>query len=256
VNTQPPPICASPTHVRSTLTVARGFEILWESAWEALVLAFLIRILGGVAVGIVSGICGEMTPSLPPAMAHRLSPEAEPSPFWHAVGSGFHRHELGILFAVLFLAKSAARLLQHSPDEDRRRAADRVHRVLGRLSDGWFGLVVANAFVAFMGVMLLQFTRQFSWSQILWNLASGWVQSWLDALAHLLPGHGNQSALREWVNWYQQNQFKFLFWVLYLGAIGDDLGLPNYKALGRWLWLSARRRWHDSGASAAKVDAS
>ncbi|HWW01402.1 MAG TPA: hypothetical protein VNZ64_17025 [Candidatus Acidoferrum sp.] len=31
-----------------------------------------------------------------------------------------------------------------------------------------------------------------------------------------------------------QNQFKFTFWFFYTAAICDDLGLPNFKTLGRY----------------------
>ena len=48
-----------------------------------------------------------------------------------------------------------------------------------------------------------------------------------------IPG---SNSLANLANWYGDNQFKFMFWLFYSAAICDDLGLPNYKALARFLW--------------------
>src|SRR5262249_4227038 len=48
--------------------------------------------------------------------------------------------------------------------------------------------------------------------------------------------HGAVRSTDSWVDWFGQNQARFDFWIIYLAAICDDLGIPSIKTLGRWLW--------------------
>jgi hypothetical protein len=232
-NVLTPPSCPG-SAAPARLTCARAFEILWDSAWEALILAFLVQLFGGIAFDIVSGLWAEMTPSLPPLLAHRPTAEAAPgSTFDFSV---FHHHRYALLFGLFFIGKSAARLVRHSGKKEHRQAVVRAQRVFGRVSDEWLSLVVFNAFAAFIAVLLLQVTQQFSWTQLLWGWLADLCRPLLHALASLLPGGGGLALLGSLIEWYQANQFKFLFWLFYSAAICDDLGLPNYKTLARLLW--------------------
>jgi hypothetical protein len=67
----------------------------------------------------------------------------------------------------------------------------------------------------------------------------------LDALqstAQQLFGASSGHQVNSWFEWYGENGFKFCFWVFYLGAICDDLGIPNFKSLGRWIGRKIRHR--------------
>ena len=216
------------------LSFARATEILWESAWEALILAFLVLAFGSIAFGLVSGMWRDMTPSLPPALTGEPKLEAEGS--GSALNFSFFRqNRLGLIFLVLFCGIAAGRLLKYSRSEDQRRAAARVGRIFRRVSDQWFSLVVVNALLALVGVTILEFTQQFTLTQFLWNALGDLVRAGLQAIATLFPV-GIVSFVEGFVAWYKANHYKFIFWLLYTAAICDDLGLPNYKALGRFLW--------------------
>jgi hypothetical protein len=52
------------------------------------------------------------------------------------------------------------------------------------------------------------------------------------------------SKVKVWWSWYDQNQLKFNFWLIYLAAVCDDFGIPNLKSLVRWGW----RKWRAKGS--------
>jgi hypothetical protein len=224
--------------VPKPLTAERVGEILIECAGEAVLLAFMVPLLGGWAVDLVGDILRDMTPSLP-AHAHRQLLEAEPSPAWNAAGAWLREHRFAILFALFFVAKSATRLLKHSSNEKHRNAAALTSRILRAFSKDWFSLVVVNAFTAFWLTMVVQWTQGFSWKHFVWQFLADQSSPAVHSLAKIVPGSGLLDAL---IAWYQHNQVKFTFWLLYSGAICDDLGLPNYKSLWRWFrrWLQKR----------------
>jgi hypothetical protein len=222
------------------LTVGKATGILWECAWEALVLALLVQVLGSVTVGLAGGVWRQMTPSLPPGLAGQPRLEAEAS-------SGldfavFGQHRLAFLFAVLFVGKGAAGLLRYSRDPDHRQVAAGLRRVSRRVSNEWFGLVVVNAFTALVAVLVLQVAQRFSVSQLLWEVVADLFRPAMGTLASQFAGGGSADRIESFVAWYTANKFKFMFWLLYSAAICDDLGLPNYKSLGRWLWRRSFRR--------------
>ena len=238
--------CGERPERRPTLTLRRFTATLWDSAWEALVWAFFIRLFGSIALGILGGIFGEMTPSLPPGWAGKPLPEAVPSPIWDAFRTGFSQHQFATLVVVIWVARAASRLARFSQNKKYRRAAAWLVRASHRIGDEWFGLLVSNAFAAFFGVMILQWSQAFSVAGWLW----GAVGDLLSPLTHAIMGvhssGGLFHALASLFSWYGDNQFKFAFWLLFSAGICDDLGLPNYKSLARWLWCKLRRRFAPS----------
>ncbi len=225
-----PPLCQQSDGPKG-LTFSKATEILWDCAWEAVVLAFLVQLMGGIVFGLVSGLWREMTPSLPSGLGRHPIAEADsasPADF-----TFFHQHRFALLFAVLFVGKSWGRLARYSGNEDHRNVAARLKRVSRRVSEQWFSLVVGNAFTAFVAVMVLRFTQEFSLTQLVWQLLGDLVRPVIQTISSFVPGAGLMESL---VGWYNDNQFKFAFWLLYSAAICDDLGLPNYKSLGRFLW--------------------
>ena len=225
------------------LTLSRVTNILWDSAWEALVLGFLVVIFGSIAFGFVSAVWRDMTPSLPPGLGSEPKLEAEGSPLDF---SFLREHRNALVFLVLFGGITAGRLLKYSPGEDQRRAAAWGKRVFKRISDQWFGLIVLNAFVTVIAVAIIKFTQQFTLTAFLWHIVGDMVTALLQAIAKLFSADA-VTYVKNLVAWYKANQPRLLFWLLYTAAICDDLGLPNYKTLGRFL----RRRFFKSQRPAA-----
>ena len=194
-------------------------------------MAFLVSILGSIAIGILSGICGTMTPSLPPGL------EVHPAltSWWHSSQNAIHRHAFVILFLALFVVKSALRLAHYSSDPRQRKAAARTLWATRRISRDWFSLLIKNAFVAFVGVLVLQFVQNFSLTHWLWEAVRNVLSPVLQAAVRLVGG-SLSSLVERWFSWYGANQTKFAFWLLYSAALCDDLGLPNYKTLARRAW--------------------
>ena len=214
------------------LTVSKVTNILWDSAWEAFVLGFLVVIFGTIAFRLVSTVWHDMTPALPPGLGSEPKLEAEGSPVDF---SFFREHRYALIFLVLFCGITAGRLLKYSPSEDQRRAAAWAKRAFKRISDQWFGLIVLNAFVTVIAVMIIKFTQQFTLTAFLWHIVGDLVTSLLQAVAQLFSTDA-VTYVKNLVAWYKANQPRLLFWLLYTAAICDDLGLPNYKTLGRFLW--------------------
>lgn len=235
---------------RPLLNLESIAAILWECAWNAFIRAFLIQILATVAIDILSDVFREMTPSLPP-IGLKLKAENNPGLFSHVLRPFVARNEFWIIFALLFTATSAARFVPHLRVPKHRRLAAVVVRLNRRIFGHWFKLFVLNAFAAWVSTIIIIAVQQFSWMQIAWNVLSSVVQPLFEGMASILPGGG---SLNHWLEWYSQNQAKFLFWLLYSAAICDDLGLPNYKSLlrlsGQRLKRYYRVRW---GATTLKA---
>jgi hypothetical protein len=158
--------------------------------------------------------------------------EAESSPLDF---SFFREHRYALIFLVLFCGITAGRLLKYSPNEDQRRAAAWSKRAFRRMSDQWFGLIVVNAFVTVIAVMIIKFTQQFTLTAFLWHIVGDLVTALIRNVANLFSTEAVQ-YVENFVAWCKANQPRFLFWLLYTAAICDDLGLPNYKTLGRFVW--------------------
>jgi hypothetical protein len=220
------------------LTGDKVFEILWVTAKEAFFMAFTVGILGSIAIGILSGICGQMTPSLPPGLDGHGALAESSAQWWHASKDAIHRHSFALLFLAIFVLKSALAFAHYSKDPGLRKAAARVLRATHRISRDWFGLLIKNAFAAFVGVLVLQFVQNLSLTHLLWEAVKGVFEAMIGAPSRLL-GIGLSDLVGRWLEWYGDNQTKFSFWLLYSAAMCDDLGLPNYKTLARRLWERA-----------------
>lgn len=221
-------------------------SILWESAVQAFVQAILVSVLGSVAMGLVGGIWGEMTPSLPPALAHRPLPEAPetkvstPSHVWPF----FQQHRFGFIFFTLFGLQVWNRWRSLGASGEAATGTTQAHHIASRLSEDWFHLLVGNAFGALISAMVLSWVQQFSYGY--------WIRRWaidsaLGTVHNLISsvlGASGTNSLGSWFGWYGENQLKLTFWVLYLAAICDDLGIPNVKTLGRWAWRRFWKRTH------------
>jgi len=232
------------------LTPSKVTDILWDSAWEAFVLGIIVVIFGSIAFGFVSAVWGEMTPSLPPGLETEPKLEAEGSALDF---SFFREHSYALIFLALFCGITAGRLLKYSRNEDQRRAAAWARRTFRRISDNWFGLIVVNAFVTVIAVAIIQFTQQFTLTAFLWHIVGDLVTALLQAVVNLFSTDA-VTYVKNLVAWYKVNQPRFLFWLLYTAAICDDLGLPNYKTFGKFLWRRFFKR--EQPAAALAPDAS
>ena len=228
-------------------------EVLMECAWEAVVLAFLVRLFGSIALGMVGGIFSEMTPSAPPEVGKPLlendpnAPQHLPHFLQFRFPSHFpfgavRGHSFLLLAGVFFVLKSARRLAHRGESEGQPERTSRVRKIAENLGENWFYLIVGNAFGAFATVMALQFTQQFSTTHFIWETMSSALRPVWQALA----GASGQSVFVNqagalW-DWYNQNQSKFMFWFFYTASICDDLGVPNFKSLGRYTWRRVRKR--------------
>jgi len=228
------------------LTGSKVTNILWDSAWEALFLGFIVVIFGSIAFGFVSAVWRDMTPSLPPGIGSEPKLEAEGSPLNF---SFLREHRYALIFVVLFCGITAGRLLQYSRNEDQRRAAAWAKRTFRRISDNWLNLIVLNAFVTLIAVAIIKFTQQFTLTAFVWHIVGDLVTALLQTVANLFSTDA-VTYVKNLVAWYKINQPRLLFWLLYTAAICDDLGLPNYKTLGRFLWRRFFKRQQPTPALA------
>ena len=234
------------------LTPSRVTDILWESVWEALILGFFVVIFGSLVFGFVSGLWRDMTPSLPPGIGSEPKLEAEGSPLDF---SFLREHRTALIFLVLFCGITAGRLLKYSRNDDQRRAAAWAKRAFRRISNQWFGLIVINAFVTVIAVTIIKFTQQFTLTAFLWHIVRDLVTALIRNVANLFSTDAVQ-YVENLIGWYKINQPRFLFWLLYTAAICDDLGLPNYKTLGKFLWRRFFQRKRPAAAIATDASSS
>jgi hypothetical protein len=236
---------AQPAAVRP-LTAGVFIDFVWESAWEACIRAFLVLLLGGIAVGIVGDIFKDMIPSAPPGFGSKPQPEAEtsdnphPAQTTHSNWSSIRQHQFVIVAGIFFVAGMWKRL--RPPQISPGGAPTRGEKVFARLSENWFGLIVGNAFGAMITAMVVVLVQQFSFSQMIWHWLLENVLSIFQPLAHFVLGNTGSDYVQRCFDWYDDNQYKFTFWFLYIAAIGDDLGLPNFKTLARYVWRRFQRR--------------
>lgn len=225
--------------LQNQLTLGKVTDILWETAVASFVNTFLVLFFGSIAFGIVSGVFHDMTPSLPPAFNHHGSAEAEPAgshvSSWHLS----HQQRFVVVFAMLFTVSVWARLSRHSASALASKRTSRVQRLGRRISEGWFGLLVGNAFGAMIAAMVASWVQQFSFTQILLHWLWAAVGIPIHGILHRVFGDSS-AGVDDWFGWYNANQLKFSFWFFYLAAICDDLGLPNLKTIARLLWRRVR----------------
>jgi hypothetical protein len=207
--------------------------VIWASAVEAAWKTIVLLVLGNVAISLVSGIFSEMAPSLPPGFA-----EAEGTHHarhhWH--GSGWvDRSAFYPVFALMFAGIVWSRL-RGPATAGAGRMSRRLQRIQKAFRENWFGLIVGNAFGAMIGVMVALWIQRFSFVQSPWHWVMQLIVPEIRGALEFVFGERMVLGIGSWWDWFGQNQPKFDFWMIYIAAICDDLGIPNIKTLGRWLW--------------------
>ena len=230
--------------------------ILWESAAASFVEAILVIILGSLAIGLAGGLLHEMIPSLPPGLDGRLEVESKPSHGWNSSWSLLKEHRFPIVFAVLLILNVRDRLIGPAKrrEEGNPRRPTRAQKIGRRLAKDWFDLIVVNAFGAVVLAILFVAVQQFSWTKIFLDRVLGLIVPAIHTIAAAVFGPARIDSIDAWFYWYSQHQFKFTFWFLYWAAICDDLGVPNLKTLGRWVWRRFRQRRLQSPSKPANFD--
>ncbi len=218
-----------------SLTIEDVTSAVLESAIEAFFKGILVLIFGSIAIGIAGSIWEEMIPSAPPGLP--VSPEAEPTA-WSAVRAFSAEHQLLLVFIVLFIPTLWQRLRHGENGAEALKPASRLAKLGKKLSEQWFELLVGNAFGALVAAVVVTIVQQFTAVNLLLNVV---VSPVLDLIQYLF-GTGTRGVMQAWWDWYGDNQLKFAFWLFYLAAACDDLGLPNFKTLGRWLGRRVRNR--------------
>lgn len=235
------PLDTEPSNLRQP-DAGGFFAVLFKSAVEAWIQTWLVLLLGGIAFSLVGGIFQEMLPSAPPGFTHQVVAESDglhPS-LWDAGWGAVKHHRFWLLFGVLLGLTAWTRLAPHDPSA-MPGTTSQARRLLGRLSEDWFGLLVGNAFGAMISAMVVVWLG-FSFEKWLLKEALDWFISAVHPLFQSVFGESQGGVLPRWWHWFGSNQLKFTFWFLYIGAICDDLGLPNVKTLVRFLWRRIRCR--------------
>jgi hypothetical protein len=213
--------------------------MVWETAFQTFVSTFVVLLLGSLALGLVSGLWHDMIPSAPAILPTK--PEADvTSSFMQNGWASLKDHRFVLVFGMLFSVRMLARLRAYHRSE--RGTIDAMLLVGSRLADNWFGLFVGNAFGAIVSAFTIYYVSQFSYPQMLCHWLIDLSQPELKNLAVTLLGGSRVDRIQGMLAWYGGNQIRFLFWFLYLSAICDDLGLPNFKTLARRIWLRAQSK--------------
>jgi hypothetical protein len=212
-------------------------EVLFRSAADAFLQSILVTVFGSIVIGLAGGIWQQMIPSAPPGFGETLQGGPEASARWHSWTSGFEKHRLLIVFVLILIPTVWAGLAGGRAGGWACEGPTRVGKIRRNLSRQWFRLIVGNAFGAMISAMVILWVQRFSLTSMVVGGLLGWA---LGAVERLLGSAGQ--TLGAWMKWYGQNQLKFTFWVLYLAAVCDDLGIPNLKTLGRWLGRRLRKR--------------
>lgn len=224
-------------------------ELVAGSAKEAFASALILWLLGGVAISLAGSFAQGMIPSPPPGFAAGGPPRTGAP---HGVRwTGMHEIWFGVFFAI-FLAHSLWTGFCGSQTE----GTGRLQWTLSKLREHWFQMIVGNAISAWAASLVFNITSEAAWSFSLWQIVWGAVRHLVGPLAQsvgrslLGPVHWRQ--IGDWRAWYGANQAKLVFWMVYLGGVLDDLGVPNYKTLARWGW----RRWRTRRTSATQAQKS
>jgi hypothetical protein len=209
-------------------------SVLWESALEAVWKTLVLLILGNVAVSLLSGIFHDMAPSLPPVFVDAEASTHSAAHHWRP-WTWLHRHTFLPVFATLFACLVWSRLRLASG-----RITGRVSKIARALGENWFGVIVGNALGAMLTAMVALWIPQFTWTQFIWQEIVQLIGPIVRLALELLFSESTIDRLHAWFAWFGQNQAKFDFWLIYFAAICDDLGIPNIKTFGRWLWRKMR----------------
>jgi len=242
-----PPAAERTLKGRPRLSLDAVVNLLCESAGSALLRAIVVQLLGSAALGFLGVIFSRMVPSLPPISSKPLLE----APAWlplHRVEVFLVQNSFGVIFALLFIAIAGGRLAAYSSHPRHRRVVAFILRVHRRISGQWFRLFVRNAIAASISTLVVVAVQRFSWSHLVWTWIAQTAQPLLEWLQRAVPGG---AMIGPWCAWFNLNQPKFFFWLLYSAAICDDLGLPNYKTLMR---LAGRRLGLLPGRDANSID--
>jgi len=228
---------------RRSLTLARSGELLLDTVFPSAVTALLVVFLGGVGIGLVGDLWHEMLPALPPIFSHG-TPEAEStSGFWSLLRGSAIRYRFALVFAAVFVVKSAIRMGKCSSHSGLRRFAAFLLWRGRRFKDDWFTIIFFNAFGAYVGALCWRWTQDVSWVQLVWSAVFDALRPAFQAVMNFVHGNDLVITTQSLVEWYNANLFKFAFWLFYVAAISDDLGLPSVKTLGRMLRRRLARSW-------------
>lgn len=218
---------------------------LWGSAVDAFVKTILVLVMGNIALGILGGIFSEMTPSAPPFLSSDSHPAASSNSvsMMHTWWSAAHEHQFGIVYLILFALTAWTRIVAVSPVVVGGGSTEtRFQRIGGELSKNWFRLIVGNAFGALVSAIVIYFVETFTGTRLLVNLLLAAILPAINAIATIIFGSALVNFIGGMFAWYGDNQIRFNFWVLYVAAVCDDLGIPNLKTLARFLWLQWCKR--------------
>ncbi len=219
-----------------TLTLDHVITVVVESAVEAFVKAILVTIFGTIAVGLASGIWEEMAPSPPPGFAEGTGGSV------HAITTALDEHLFAIAFGFIFVPTIWFRLANRRAGGESPKPTSRLQKIGRRLADQWFELIMVNAIGAIFSAIVLVWFQNLTLSRLLFGWAVEWLLSGAQTIVQALFGTNAGQSFRSWFDWYGDNAFKFSFWLFYLAAICDDLGIPNFKTLGRWFGRKIRHR--------------
>jgi hypothetical protein len=101
-------------------------------------------------------------------------------------------------------------------------------------------VIVGNAFGAMIASLVAVWVQQFSWVQFIWHGVMEFIMPVIHRVLEFVFPRGAAQGMDSWFEWFGQNQARFNFWVIYLAAICDDLGVPSIKTFGRWLKIKFR----------------
>ena len=240
------------------LSPDRIIGLVWESAVHSFVRAILIVVFGSIAAGMLGSLWKEMIPSHPPELGQKLEAEeatVQPAPPSHSWIDALNEHRFIIVFGLVLiptLSLNITRAVRGDSFGAGGRVRLRSEKVVKQVSENWFGLIVGNAFGAAIAAAVVGWVSQ-------WTLSAMVLRAILAPLSNVLSailGEAHARTIQDWFAWYGANQYRFMFWVFYLSAIIDDLGLPNFKTLGRWLGRRTRqkRAAHQASACSDSID--
>jgi len=207
--------------------------MILESAARAAGNTFIFVLLGNVALSIVGSLVRPRIPTPPPGLT--WSTFTLPG----SVSAWVHNYRLWILWTIFFGFALWLRFRQALGQQG--EGDNRWTRAGQRLSENWFGIFVGNAIGASIGAFIVTMLGQFSLRSMLVN------EAWA-SLVRLFPHSSEGSSgglvgfIRAFWSWFAANQLNLTFWMFFLAAVLDDLGLPNFKTWGRHRWRRFRRR--------------
>jgi hypothetical protein len=213
-------------------------KVVWDTAAKSFVRTMLVLIFGSIVIGIAGDIWRQMTPSVPPAFEKAEAEVAKPRSAPHSWSPFVSRHKFVIVFGVVFAASLAVRLagpigISTGPG---------LKRIHDQITENWFDLIIGNAFGALISAMVLSWTQEWSLSRLMVGKVLEAMASFSQDTTSWLLGANAGDSLRGWMGWYGENRLKFAFWCFYVAAICDDLGIPNFKSLGRYVLQRYRMR--------------